>query len=1649
MRLLLLAICFVAVFARTPHHQSGPGYLPDRLYRYRYLSTLYLGFSGLKPEYEGKSLRVDVVIQRQSDYYVIKFEHPELATAKKVRNIEDYHYEYHASPEFEKLISKPFRVVYLDGQLSHYDVSSEEPEFALNLKRGLLHVLNLNLEQKDAIHYQRGDYLHRPDSQAAYYAVLEDGKGGKCETAYVIHTEPYYRTPYYNSVLNVTKTRNYDSCLEEPYDDYNSLHGRHCDDCEEEKHHPLHVNSHYYYNLRGDRHSYIIEHVFAEGETTYVPYTTHGQTAFVYENRTLDLVEETESTEIIDLPGDLVSYYKLDFTHGHYQHKFDEAIDLKEAHFYRDIYPFDLEVEKAAKLMDELISFYQQVDTATDLHKDLPIEFLRLIGYFSYYNYGHFQEFYEKYVEGKAEAYKHLFYDALANVGTNPSILYGIHLIEEERVPIDVAKQFIQTVVYHIKEPSERLFDVLFRLCDHSSVRRRNDVQTACYLAFSGLIYETCVKVHHHHYEERNHEYHHHDDHSRDHDYGHDHASRLRRDSHHCTEETARKYLDYFVSQYHHHDNDYYEIAFIKVLGNSGLRDAIQYLRPYILDAEKPLYYRVSAVWALRRITHTSPEEILEIVFPIYANTSEDYELRIAAFSIALKAHPSEYQVETIAYNLYSEPSDYVSTFIYSTFYFFANSTHPCYRRLAKLSRIALEILSDHEPFTHYDFDHAYNFFSSGYEERYDYGGFTKFVYIPSNSSYIPRKLYLHLNDYVGGESFDTLAFGFHSYGLERYFDHLFGPKGPLKDSTFSNFFGRRSPRGANSVKQEMEDIDQKLNLHHRQYGPVYGNIFFKLFGTEIDFFHFNESVIENYLKEGDLTSFLKHEDDHHPFLYRHFAVGSDKTYVFSTETGLPLIYEVKQPRLPTLSYKYDQTVEFLLEVALPFSKSGISVGSRLRTALNVPLKFDLLADLEHHKFVYKHVPVIPHEVFQSYFIPNIGFEHIYDEDLTEVEEDYFQDYLGLGYRVNAKYSNIWNDRGSWKSFFTDLDLRQKLYYYFCQPHFNPHYFNVTLIGADTDATTELEASFNYDYYDDTDKNNRPTKSEHFEEELGDFSSDKKWHTYVVHGELQGKGQRERKISTELIYHRSYDSLDHKYHLYYDRTPFHSSETEHFKVCSAGYVKYPHYDLHKFFNLETQELDYSVNAQANVYFGKDCKSDKKISVRGHFDRTEEQRNHEARREEPVTYERFNEYAYYYQKCKEEREHGHFYHRYCMHYLHLISELHHYNFEITYENLPEYFRNFTYKAASCFKHHYYTHADTDIFATNPDSQVRVDLNVSLHDPVVDVRVYKPHETTYYTHIYVPNLHTLDTYPSSDNRHLQNYYGIFEYPFCLIQKDEVKTFDNVTYTLPPIDCYKVIAKDCSPTEHFLVLGKKIDEQKEVIVYFGKYKVQGVPSGSSVVVNVNDKQVTVTENEPYYQYITEGDHKVTVFSITYNGYHYTLHSTPYRFEVDYDGKVIQIQFTSPYYRGKLCGLCGDNNGDSQHEFRGPEGYDYHDTAAFGYSYTLADDQCKVPDYDHPRRYHGVEGCTEYRNRHIFYGSKNRRSCFTTHPLPKCAEGCVPTRYVKRNESFHCLPAKESYSRYLLRESENRVLDEVRRKEKDHYAEVEYPESCELKEH
>jgi len=71
-----------------------------------------------------------------------------------------------------------------------------------------------------------------------------------------------------------------------------------------------------------------------------------------------------------------------------------------------------------------------------------------------------------------------------------------------------------------------------------------------------------------------------------------------------------------------------------------------------------------------------------------------------------------------------------------------------------------------------------------------------------------------------------------------------------------------------------------------------------------------------------------------------------------------------------------------------------------------------------------------------------------------------------------------------------------------------------------------------------------------------------------------------------------------------------------------------------------------------------------------------------------------------------------------------------------------------------------------------------------------------------------------------------------------------------------------------------------------------------------------------------------------------------------VKYDGKNVKVEIGSKY-QGKTCGLCGDNNDESEEEFSGPDLCIYEHSEDFANSYALSGQHCEqTPISQGPKR-------------------------------------------------------------------------------------------------
>jgi len=203
-------------------------------------------------------------------------------------------------------------------------------------------------------------------------------------------------------------------------------------------------------------------------------------------------------------------------------------------------------------------------------------------------------------------------------------------------------------------------------------------------------------------------------------------------------------------------------------------------------------------------------------------------------------------------------------------------------------------------------------------------------------------------------------------------------------------------------------------------------------------------------------------------------------------------------------------------------------------------------------------------------------------------------------------------------------------------------------------------------------------------------------------------------------------------------------------------------------------------------------------------------------------------------------------------------------------------------------------------------------------------------------------------------------------------------------------------------------------------------------------------------------------------------------------YDGKNVKVQLSdNSNYKGRTCGLCGDNDDETDAEFIGPDLCLYDEAEDFVNSYAMAGDHCaetprpkgkvRCPksldtrakdqlDHVHQETHVQVRknptgsttvvtqkteipairaaaACQGLRTEYMIRGEM---ACFTTRPVVSCGSSCVAQSTREVTLEFHCLQKGSPFTQQLMAETQRSVLTKLASKRVDLKEVVSVPVAC-----
>jgi len=268
-------------------------------------------------------------------------------------------------------------------------------------------------------------------------------------------------------------------------------------------------------------------------------------------------------------------------------------------------------------------------------------------------------------------------------------------------------------------------------------------------------------------------------------------------------------------------------------------------------------------------------------------------------------------------------------------------------------------------------------------------------------------------------------------------------------------------------------------------------------------------------------------------------------------------------------------------------------------------------------------------------------------------------------------------------------------------------------------------------------------------------------------------------------------------------------------------------------------------------------------------------------------------------------------------------------------------------------------------------------------------------------------------------------------CSIEKDYVKTFDNVEYEYGLNTCEHVVFKDCTESSRVEVTAQKMSSSKKIKVTIDNHvyevEIPNQETAASIKVNGKPKSyVTRSEEEKkrnsefialeknYYE-------DVNTYVTSYEDGVYAIVSKLYGLSVYADKDSIEVKTFQHLFRNKACGLCGDLNDEKTADMKSAGECIMSSPKLSAYSYMIQQ-QCEGIPSEHKQQYlEETQKClrkttvpTEvskiFNQKQSFYGKhlseeRNNQICFSKEKVNICNSSSLPKEVINKKVHYFCV--------------------------------------------
>merc|ERR1711874_895536 len=243
-------ILLIAGLASSSELYASPG----QEFVYEYYGRMLTGIPQLDSTFAGMALKSKVIVQvTEQNLYKIQMKDVKYGTFNEKlsgpnsdnwRSVE-VESDIPLSGEYKKMLETPFEVKMskYGGEISSMKISSAEPQWSVNVKKGLVSSLKMTFPQESRFYSSQQNMINNPrfayiqqqskvdwknikGENPLFWTVMEEGIEGKCENTYQVSELPEYMIHDYEKGMiqsalchgkkyfQILRTRDITKCLE-------------------------------------------------------------------------------------------------------------------------------------------------------------------------------------------------------------------------------------------------------------------------------------------------------------------------------------------------------------------------------------------------------------------------------------------------------------------------------------------------------------------------------------------------------------------------------------------------------------------------------------------------------------------------------------------------------------------------------------------------------------------------------------------------------------------------------------------------------------------------------------------------------------------------------------------------------------------------------------------------------------------------------------------------------------------------------------------------------------------------------------------------------------------------------------------------------------------------------------------------------------------------------------------------------------------------------------------------------------------------------------------------------------------------------------------------------------------------------------------